>query len=54
MYLNLSTAKMLRPNADLGEETTIGPDVYLPVTVDSAATGLDPSMRYLKTLSLTP
>lgn len=54
MYLNLSTAKMLRPNADLGEETTIDPDVYLPVTVDSAAAGLDPSMQYLKTLSSTP
>ena len=54
MYLNLSTAKMLRPNADLGEETMIDPDVYLPVTVDSAATGLDPSMRYLRALSSTP
>jgi C-terminal processing protease CtpA/Prc len=50
LYLNLSTAKMLRPDAGRGDAPAIEPDVIIVTSRDDIATGRDPQLEYLKEL----
>lgn len=47
-YLNLSTARLLRPDLDAGPADTILPDVFLPMTAEALATGIDPALDYVR------
>lgn len=47
MYLNISTAKMIRPDASQGDAPTIDPDVLIVTSRNDIAIGRDPQMEYL-------
>jgi hypothetical protein len=47
-YLNLSTARLVRPDPAAGPEPTLAPDVLAPRTPASAAQGLDPALDYVR------
>lgn len=49
-YLNLSTAKMLRPDPERGDAATIKPDVLIVTSGDDIAAGRDPQLEFLKEL----
>jgi hypothetical protein len=47
-YLNLSTARLLRPDAAAGPAPTLAPDVFAPLTPAAAANGVDPALDYVR------
>ncbi len=47
-YLNLSTAALIRPDADAGPAETILPDVLAPMTANALAAGSDPALDYVR------
>jgi hypothetical protein len=49
LYLNLSTARMIRPGPSQGDADSIVPDVYIPLTPDAVVAGTDSLLEYLKT-----
>jgi hypothetical protein len=47
-FLNLSTARLIRPDVNAGPADTILPDVFLPMTAEALATGIDPALDYVR------
>jgi hypothetical protein len=47
-FLNLSTARLIRPDVNAGPADTILPDVFLPMTAAALATGIDPALDYVR------
>ena len=48
MYLNLSTAKMIRPATGRGDSRAIQPDYKTPLTRDALISNVDPALEFIK------
>lgn len=48
-FLNLSTARLIRPDVNAGPAETILPDVLAPMTADALAAGSDPALDFVRT-----
>lgn len=47
-FLNLSTARLIRPDVGAGPAETILPDVLAPMTADALAAGSDPALDFVR------
>jgi C-terminal processing protease CtpA/Prc len=47
-FLNLSTARLIRPDVGAGPAETILPDVFIPMTAAALAAGSDPALDYIR------
>jgi N-acyl-D-aspartate/D-glutamate deacylase len=47
-FLNLSTARLIRPDVNAGPAETILPDVLAPMTADALAAGSDPALDFVQ------
>ena len=47
-FLNLSTARLIRPDVNAGPAETILPDVLAPMTADALAAGSDPALDWVR------
>jgi C-terminal processing protease CtpA/Prc len=47
-FLNLSTARLIRPDVNAGPAETILPDVLAPLTADALAAGNDPALDWVR------
>lgn len=47
-YLNLSTARLIRPDPVAGPASTLVPDVFAPLTPGAAAAGIDPALDLMR------
>lgn len=47
-FLNMSTARLIRPDVDAGPAETILPDVFIPMTADALAAGSDPAVDFVR------
>ncbi|MBL8270276.1 S41 family peptidase [Steroidobacter sp.] len=47
-FLNLSTARLIRPDVHAGPAETILPDVLAPMTADALASGSDPALDFVR------
>lgn len=52
-YLNISSARLTRPDPTRGAEPAIEPDVSIPTTQADIATGNDPQLQYLISRPIT-
>ena len=48
-FLNMSTARLIRPDLNAGPAETILPDVFAPMTADALAAGTDPALDFVRT-----
>jgi hypothetical protein len=46
-FLNLSTARLTRPDVGAGPAETVLPDVFAPMTAEALAAGSDPALDYV-------
>ena len=47
-FLNVSTARLTRPDVNAGPVETILPDVFIPMTADALAAGSDPVLDFVR------
>ncbi|HKS57697.1 MAG TPA: S41 family peptidase, partial [Steroidobacteraceae bacterium] len=47
-FLNMSTARLIRPDVNAGPAGTILPDAFIPMTADALAAGSDPAAEFVR------
>jgi hypothetical protein len=47
-FLNLSTARMIRPDVNAGPAEAILPEVLAPMTAEALAPGTDPALEFVR------